>query len=229
MLGLIIQLIISYFIIRWVEKEDLSVLGLKPTQSRITYFFLFVLIAGFCSSITFLQRMLFASESWILNPSLTWQLTVNAIGYNIKSVLYEELIFRGVIFYILIKKLGSTKAIVISAIAFGIYHWFTYEVFNDPVKMIWIFVITFSAGYVYALGFYKTNSLYTPIGMHLGWNIVQSFIFSNGNVGPGLLIEQLPVPQVQVSYLTYYSISFLHLILFVSVFIFVFRKRADCY
>jgi hypothetical protein len=140
--------------------------------------------------------------------------------------MYEELIFRGVLFYILIEKLGGTKAILISAMAFGIYHWFTYEVFNDPVKMLWIFAITFSAGYIYALGYYKTNTLYTPIGMHFGWNFVQSFIFSAGNIGSGLFIQRLPAPQIQVSYFIYYSITFLHLFLFILVFAIIFHKKS---
>jgi hypothetical protein len=225
MLGLLIQIIISYFIIRWVQKEDLSVLGLKPSKPRISNLILFCFIAGCCSAITFWLRMLFAKESWIINSSLSWQLAFNAFWYTIKSVLYEELIFRGVLFYILIKRLGGTKAIFISATAFGIYHWFTYEVFNDPVKMGWIFVITFSAGYIYALGYYQTKSLYTPIGMHFGWNIVQSFIFSNGNIGSGVFVQRLPVPQMQVSYLIYYLITFLHLFLFIVVFSIIFHKK----
>lgn len=225
MLGQLIQLILSYFIIRWIQKEDLSVLGLKPSKTRGKYLLLFCLIAACCSSITFLLRIIYAKESWIFNHSLNWQDVLNAVWYNIKSVLYEELIFRGVLFYILIKRLGATNAILISSTAFGIYHWFTYEVFNNPVSMLWIFAITFSAGYIYALGYYKTNSLYTPIGMHFGWNIVQSFIFSNSNIGSGLLVQKLPAPQVQVSYLTYYAITFLHLILFVVVFAMIFRKN----
>ena len=225
MLGLLIQIIISYFTIRWVQKEDLSVLGLKPSKPRISNLFLFCFIAGFCSATTFFLRMLFAKESWMIHSSLSWQLAFNAVWYNIKSVLYEELIFRGVLFYILIKRLGGTKAILISSIAFGIYHWFTYEVFNDPVKMCWIFVIAFSAGYIYALGYYKTKSLYTPIGMHFGWNIVQSFIFSNGNIGSGVFVQRLPAPQIQVSYFVYYSITFLHLVLFIVVFAIMFHKK----
>jgi membrane protease YdiL (CAAX protease family) len=122
MLGLLIQIIISYLIIRLVQKENLTVLGLNPTVSKINTLFLFCLIAGLCSAITFWLRILFAKELWILNPALNWQLTANAIWYNIKSVLYEELIFRGVLLYILIKRLGGTKAILISSIAFGVYH-----------------------------------------------------------------------------------------------------------
>lgn len=225
MLGILIQLLLSYVLIYLAEKGNLSVLGLKPNQGRIADLFLYSCIAGCCSSITFLLRMLFANESWILNPSLDWELFINGSWYNIKSVLYEELIFRGVIFYLLIKKWGGTKAIFISATAFGIYHWFTYEIFNDPVKMMWIFLITFSAGFVYALGYYRTKSLYAPIGMHFGWNFVQSFIFSGGNTGPGMLIEKLPAPQVQVSYLVYYAITFLHLVLFIVVFAIIFQKK----
>lgn len=226
MVGLLIQLLLSYVLIHWAEKGNLSVLGLKPNQSRIADLLLYTCIAGCCSSVTFLLRMLFANESWMLNPSLDWPLFLNGAWYNIKSVLYEELIFRGVIFYLLIKKWGGTKAILISSIAFGIYHWFTYEVFNDPVKMIWIFLITFSAGFIYAFGYYRTKSLYAPIGMHFGWNFVQSFIFSGGNTGPGMLIEKLPLPQVQVSYLVYYSITFLHLVLFILVFAMIFNKKS---
>jgi membrane protease YdiL (CAAX protease family) len=226
MLGLLIQIIISYFIIRWVQKENLTVLGLNPSRTSIKNLLLFCLIAGLCSAITFWLRILFAKELWIINPSLNWQLTLNSIWYNLKSVIYEELIFRGALFYILIKRLGGTKAILISSIAFGIYHWFTFGVLNNPVQMFWIFVITFSAGYIYALGFYKTNSLYAPIGMHFGWNFVQSFIFSAGNIGSGLLVQKLPVPQIQVSYIIYYLITFLHLILFILVFALIFRKRS---
>jgi len=226
MLGILIQIILSHFIIRWVQKENLSVLGLNPSKRKIRNLLLFCLIAGLCSSITFLLRMSFAKESWTINPSLNWQNTLNAVWYNLKSVLYEELIFRGVIFYILIKKLGGTKAILISATAFGIYHWFSYEVFNDLQKMFWVFVITFSAGYIYALGYYKTRSLYTPIGMHFGWNIVQSYIFSAGNIGSGLFVQRFPVPQIQVSYLIYYSITFLHLILFILVFAIIFHRSS---
>lgn len=226
MAGLLIQLLLSYILIYWAEKDNLSVLGLKPNQTRITDLLLYTCIAGCCSSITFVLRTIFANESWVLNPALDWRLFINGAWHNIKSVLYEELIFRGVIFYLLIKYLGGTKAILISSIAFGIYHWFTFEVFNDPVKMIWIFLITFSAGFIYALGYYRTKSLYAPIGMHFGWNFVQSFIFSAGNTGSGVLVEKLPVPQVQVSYLVYYSITFLHIVLFIVVFAIIFSKKS---
>lgn len=225
MVGLLIQLLLSCLLIHWIQKEDLSVLGFKPSRSRINDLLLYTIIAGCCSSVTFWLRIAFADESWRLNSSLNWLSLLDGTWYTLKSVIYEELIFRGVLFYILIKRLGGKKAILISATAFGIYHLFTYEVFNEPVKMIWVFLITFSAGFIYALAYYKTRSLYTPIGMHFGWNYVQGFIFSAGNTGPGLFVEKLPAPEVQVSYVVYYSITFLHLVLFILVFAIILLKK----
>jgi len=227
MVGIIIQLLISYFIIYWLKRENLSVLGLKPTLPRIKYFILFLFIAGFCSSITFLLRMFFAKESWHINPSLNWGLVGNGVLYNFKSVLYEELIFRGVLFYLLIKRFGGKVAILISATAFGIYHWFSYEIFDNPINMVWIFLITGTAGVVYGIGYLKSGSLLAPIGMHFGWNFVNAFVFSNGNTGQGIFVQDLPAPQVQVSYLVYFLVTFLHFILFAIIPILLLRNKAD--
>ena len=227
MVGIIIQLLISFIIIYWLKRENLSILGLKPTLPRIKYFILFLFIAGFCSSITFLLRMFFAKELWHINPSLNWGLVGNGVLYNFKSVLYEELIFRGVLFYLLIKRFGGKVAILISATAFGIYHWFSYEIFDNPINMAWIFLMTGTAGVVYGIGYLKTGSLLVPIGMHFGWNFVNAFVFSNGNTGPGILVQNLPVPQVQVSYFVYFLVTFLHFILFATIPILLLRNKAD--
>jgi membrane protease YdiL (CAAX protease family) len=138
MIGIIVQLIISWIIIWVIEKRNLSVLGLSPTKKRGLDFILFFSITAlFCSSEFFL-RMLFAKQRWQLNPDLTFNLISYGIWWNVKSVLFEELIFRGVLLYILIKRLGTTAGIVISAVSFGIYHWFSQEVLGNPVQMITI-------------------------------------------------------------------------------------------
>jgi membrane protease YdiL (CAAX protease family) len=227
MVGLIIQLLLSYIFIYWLRRENLSVLGLKPTLPRLKYFTQFLFISGFCSSITFLLRIFFTNEAWQLNPSLNWELAGNGIGYNIKSVLYEELIFRGVLLYLLIKRFGGKIALLISAAGFGIYHWFSYEIFDNPINMAWIFLITGTAGIVYGIGYLKTGSLFVPIGMHFGWNFVNAFVFSNGNTGPGILQQNLPVPQTQVSYFVFFLITFLHFILFAAISILLLYRKSD--
>jgi membrane protease YdiL (CAAX protease family) len=189
MLGVLVQLALSWLIIWLFEKGNLSFLGLRPTKRRLFDFILFLLVTAICCSTGFFMRMYFAKEQWTLNPALNAKLIFEGIWWNIKSVMFEELIFRGVIFYILIKKLGALKAIIISSIAFGIYHWFSFGVLGDPQQMIIIFFITAIMGLLYAYGYAKTFSLYAPIGIHLGWNFTQNFVFSGGPIGNGIFMK----------------------------------------
>ena len=73
--------------------------------------------------------------------------------------------------------------------------------------MIPVFIITGLMGMVYALGYAKTFSLYIPIAIHLGWNFTANFVFSEGKIGNGIFVEQLPIPQVKVSYFIYYLVT----------------------
>ncbi len=212
MLGIIVQLLISWLIIWLFEKGNLSFLGFYPTKQRLIGFAVFFILTAFCCSSGFFMRMIFAQQQWELNPKLTFNTILTGTWWNIKSVLFEELIFRGVLFYILIKKLGHTKAIIISATAFGMYHWFSQGSFGNPVQMVITFVITGTMGLVYAYGYSKTFSLYIPIAMHLGWNVTSSVIFSQGNIGNQLFTPVQPVPEVQVGYFIFFCITFIPLL-----------------
>lgn len=220
MLGIIVQLLISWLIIWLYEKGNLSFLGFYPTKKRLYSFALFFIVTAICCSSDFFMRMIFAEQRWELNPKLTANTILTGTWWNIKSVLFEEFIFRGVLFYILIKKLGHTKAIIISAIAFGIYHWFSHGVIGNPVQMLITFIITGTMGLVYAYGYSKTFSLYIPIAIHLGWNLTTSVIFSNGNIGNQLFTQVQPVPEVQVGYFIFFCIKFVPLlsVIFINYF-----------
>jgi hypothetical protein len=102
-------------------------------------------------------------------------------------VLYEELIFRGALLYILIKKLGVKTACLTSAIGFGVYHWFTSGAMGNPLQMTFVFVMTGIWGAMFAMAFARTKSLYLPIGLHFGWNFISTVIFSQGPLGIQLL------------------------------------------
>jgi len=224
MLGILVQLLISWIIIWFFEKGNLGVLGFFPNRKRLLYFMLFFLITALCSSSDYFMRMLFAKQQWMLNPKLTANLILTGIWWNVKSVLFEELIFRGVLFYILIKKLGPTKAIIISSIAFGIYHWYSHEVIGQPLQMLITFLSTGLMGAVYAYGYAKTFSLYIPIAIHLGWNLVRSVVFSETVIGEQLLVPVKPVPEVTVSYFVYFCIVFLPLLSALIINFFMLRK-----
>lgn len=224
MTGIIVQLLISWLIIWLFEKGDLGVLGFYPGRKRLFGFMLFFLVAALCCSSDFILRMIFAKQQWQLNPKLSTNTLLTGIWWNIKSVLFEELIFRGVLLYILIKKLGQAKGIIISAIAFGIYHWYSLEVIGNPVQMAIVFATTGIMGLLYAYGYAKTFSLYIPMAIHLGWNLTRSVIFSSTVIGDQLLVPVKPVPEVTVSYFVYFCIIYLPL-LSVLLINFVLLKR----
>ena len=203
MVGIIVQLAISWLLIWFFQKGNLGVLGFMPSKKRLRDFGIFFIIAALCSSSEFFMRMYFADQRWQLNPELSANLILSGTWWNIKSVLFEELIFRGVIFYMLIKKTRATKAIIISSVAFGIYHWFSQEAFGNPGQMAVTFLVTGLAGLLFAYGFAKTFSLYVPCALHLGWNLVKSVIFSETVIGDQLFVQVKPVPEIQVSYFVF--------------------------
>lgn len=207
MIGIIVQLLLSLILVWLVEKENLSVLGLMPTKKRLGSFLLFFLVTMFFAASSYFARMYYG-ERWVLNPAFSITLLFEGLWWNIKSVLFEELIFRGVILYILIKRLGMIKGILISSVAFGMYHWFTFEIWGDWKTMAVIFLITGMAGLLYAYGYAKSMSLWIPCAIHLGWNFTRNFIFSDGKIGGGVFIISEPAYTSTVSYLVYYIVAF---------------------
>lgn len=189
MIGIIIELIISWLLLWFVCKKHLSVLGFSPIKNRIINLVVGLLIAASCCTLWQLMTTAFVNNSWILNKQVTTKAIMESSRWNLVSVLYEELIFRGALLYIAIRKIGVTKACILSAVCFGIYHWFSYNVFGNPSMMVITFLMTAIVGLSWAFAFAKTGSLYLPIGLHFGWNLFSIVVFSNGNFGQAILIK----------------------------------------
>ena len=223
MAGILVQLAISWLIAWFFAKRNLSVLGLRPRARRLLDFMIFFTVTAFCCALGFVMKIYFGNQHWQLNPVLTINLVLEGIWWNLKSVLFEELIFRGVLLYILIKKLGTSKAILISAAAFGIYHWFSFGVIGNPMQMVITFLITGAMGLVLAYGYSKTFSLYLPIGIHLGWNLTQIFIFSQGPIGNGVFVTD---DQFRTdSHFIFFTVTFLPMVLALGLNYLLIRKH----
>ncbi|MGG7440738.1 CPBP family intramembrane glutamic endopeptidase [Chryseobacterium arthrosphaerae] len=189
MIGIITELIISWLLLRFIAKKDLSVLGLKPNSTRLIHWSVgFILAAAVCSLYHLITTALI-SNSWILNKQFTLSAALMSLWWVLKSVLFEELLFRGALLYLAIEKWGNTKACIFSAVCFGVYHWFSYNAFGNPFQMGIIFVMTAIFGWMLAVSFAKTKSMYLPIGLHLGWNLFNIVLFSNGPLGKQLFMK----------------------------------------
>jgi membrane protease YdiL (CAAX protease family) len=85
--------------------------------------------------------------------------TLSLLAVGIVGPIFEELLFRGLIFGELRKISTVRLALVIQALLFGIYHM-------NTVQGTYAFVIGLLLGYVY----YRSNSIWAPIIMHISIN-----------------------------------------------------------
>lgn len=85
----------------------------------------------------------------------------------------EEMIFRGIIFGVAERALGSKAAIVISALAFSLAH-----LPNEGMSVLAVAVIAAYAVMQAAL-YMKTRRLWVCIGTHVAWNYCVSQVFSS--------------------------------------------------
>ena len=190
MIGILVAIAISWLLLYLIEKKNILALGFLPVGKRLKQFLIGFLITGIlCVLVQYLESYL-KSSTWILNNNITSGIILKSFWWDFKSVLTEELIFRGALLYILIQKIGSKKSILISAIAFGIYHWFSYGVLGNIMAMVLVFIGTGLMGYAWAWAFSKTKSIMLPFGLHLGWNFVYNTIFSKGPLGELVLISK---------------------------------------
>jgi membrane protease YdiL (CAAX protease family) len=198
-------LAISWALVWFFEKGDLSVLGLYPANNRLKNAGILFVITAICCSSGFFMRMYFGEERFALNPNISATMIFTGVWLTMKSVLFEELLCRGVGLYLLIKALGQKWAILISALVFGILHLFNPGVLDHPVSSFLLFAFTFTMGLLLAYAYAKSFSLYLPIAIHFGWNLIQNFVFSEGDSGGQLFVTVQPAPEVTVSYVVYFS------------------------
>jgi uncharacterized protein len=190
MIGIFVELLLSWILLKFIERKNLAVLGLRPTRQRIKQ-----LLIGLLLSVPFMIALslvvaFLVHNPYHLNPHYSFRDFANAIGYLFRSVAYENLIFGGALLYILIIRLGSRTAVLLSAIAFGIYHWFSWGVLGQPAQMAISFLMTGAGGYVFALAFERTRSMYLPFALHFGIDFASMILFSQDKaIGPQLLTK----------------------------------------
>ena len=82
--------------------------------------------------------------------------------------VFEEIIFRGVIFRLIDDRWNTVAALVVSALIFGFVHYF------NPGGTLWSSIaISIEAGLLLAAAYKYSGTLWLPIGIHWAWNYVQ--------------------------------------------------------
>lgn len=225
MLQLIGLLAISWLFIWLFEKGNLSVLGFTPSKERLKYFTLLFIVSGLMSATAFLLKILIAKEEYTLSPTLTTESVLLETWYQFRTVLTEELLCRGALLYLLIKKMGQTKAIIISSFIFAILHWINAGVWGNISPMIMVLAFTFSMGLLLAYSYARTYSLLIPLAIHYGWNLTQNYIFPDTGAGNSIFILATPPPEVTISYGAFFALILLPKILVLGVDYIIIKKH----
>jgi membrane protease YdiL (CAAX protease family) len=106
---------------------------------------------------------------------------------------YEELLFRG--YYLQNLKDGTNLGIAVlaSSAAFGLAHLGNLNASLTSTLGI------FAAGLFLAFAWLRTQSLWLPIGIHIGWNFLQGPVFGfevSGNPTPSLVRHVVDGPEL---------------------------------
>jgi len=99
----------------------------------------------------------------------------------------EEIVFRGLLFRLSSKILGTWGALLFTAALFGAAH-----AFNRGATVGSSLAIAIEAGILLGAAYAATERLWLPMGLHIGWNFTEGSIFSmsvSGNSLSGGLIQ----------------------------------------
>lgn len=84
--------------------------------------------------------------------------------------IWEEIAFRGIIYRITEKRLGTVWALIISSLFFGFIH-----LANSNFNILSGIAIALELGLLTGISFTLTKRLWLPMALHIGWNF--SFVF----------------------------------------------------
>lgn len=125
-----------------------------------------------------------------LNP---WSYLLPAVAMAISSGVFEELLFRGVLFFSVEKWLGSWIALAVSSLVFGLSH-----LANPQATLEGAMFIAVEAGVLLGAAVVLTRKLWLGIGFHVAWNYTQQAVFSSivsGNeAAPGWIRSTIKGP-----------------------------------
>jgi len=106
---------------------------------------------------------------------------IPALALGISSAIFEEILFRGIIFRITEEKLGSVWALVISSSIFGFGH-----IANENSTVFSAIAITIEAGLLLGAAYIYSKNLWLPIFIHFAWNFSEGGIYGAVISGNGM-------------------------------------------
>ena len=104
----------------------------------------------------------------ITGAQLNWYPQLASFLFFFLVAVFEEIIFRGVLFRLIDDRWNTGVALIISSLAFGAMH-----LFNTGATLWSAVAIAIEAGLVMGAAYKCSGTLWLPIGIHWAWNYVQ--------------------------------------------------------
>ena len=185
-----LALAVYFAFARFIERRPVSELGLRGMGWELGAGLLIgSLLYTACVSILIVLGVYRIDG---LNP---WYFVIPAVAMALSSGVFEELVFRGVLFRSVEDVFGSWISLAVSSAVFGLVH-----LFNPAATLVGAIFISIEAGLLLAAAYMLTRRLWLSIGFHISWNYTQSAIFSgivSGGVSdPGLIRSNIKGPAV---------------------------------
>ncbi len=168
-------LLVYFGFVRGVERRPVSELSLPGASVELAIGLL--IGAGLYTACVLILMQL---GIYRINGFNAAYFLVPALSLALSSGIFEELLYRGVLFRILEESLGSWIALILASLVFGLRHYT-----NPEGTLQGALFITVEAGVLLAAAFMLTRRLWLAMGFHLSWNYVQAGVFSGAVSGTG--------------------------------------------
>lgn len=138
--------------------------------------------------IVFLAVIFLIDSAVWLHPFSSWQIKGSYVLFALRSGIGEELIFRLLVFSLLIfgfqkYRKGIIWALCIQALLFGSMHLFNFFSTNISLTNAMASIIDASGiGLVFGILYLITRNIMLPMVIHVIWDMLQSIVTGAGNI-----------------------------------------------
>ncbi len=177
---------------RFIDRRSFTSLGLRLDRQALADTAAGLLMAALMMG---LLALLLWAAGWLSPPGFSWQFAPNAAGQValwlaifVITGWNEELLSRGYHLQNLRDGLNLPWAVLLSSAVFGVAH-----IINPNASWVAVANITL-AGIFFAFAYWRTQSLWLPIGLHIGWNFLLGVVF--GFPVSGITTYRLANPEI---------------------------------
>jgi len=160
---------------KWIERRS-------PSELNVSHLFPEVAAGFVAGSVLFASVMAILWAVSVYHPVGPGTANGLASGFvaALSAGVVEETMFRGLLFRLSSKVLGTWGALLFTAALFGAAH-----ALNRGATVSSSLAIALEAGVLLGAAYAATQRLWVPIGLHIGWNFTEGSSFSmsvSGNI-----------------------------------------------